>query len=67
MQKQGVGGLLEEMCVCVCVVWRWLWEWGERAGGSHMSPPSQKNPQRFPDGGGVVMNEPLIAEPSRHW
>lgn len=52
------------MCVCGVEV---IVEWGERAGGSHMSPPSQKNPQRFPDGGGVVMNEPLIAEPSRHW
>lgn len=66
MQKRGVEGWLEEMCVCVCGV-EVIVGWGERAGGSHMSPPSQKKPQRFPDGGGVVMNEPLIAEPSRHW
>lgn len=41
---------------------------GGRGQGAHIClPPLKKNPQRFPDGGGVVMNEPLIAEPSRHW
>lgn len=66
MQKRGVGGLLEEMCVCVCGVEVIVGMGGEGRGLTYVSPLSKK-PQRFPDGGGVVMNEPLIAEPSRHW